>query len=172
MINTNSTDNYSIREDIANFGLEQIDKIYVHGKHGPEFFDCAGFVWYVYYNILGIDIYDDGYGLSTTTKIMTSKYGKITLFNENSLTKDFSLINKGDILLFHRQSLDDFMPRENNKYPGHCGIYLDNNIFIHCSRPKGRVILNSFKNSKYWRKVLIGSIDIANEEIIYKKNRP
>ena len=22
--------------------------MYVHGKHGPDTFDCAGFVWYIY----------------------------------------------------------------------------------------------------------------------------
>lgn len=62
--------------------------------HGPDTFDCAGLVWFLYYKLFKIDIYDNGYGLSTTTKIMTSSYGKITLFDEDSFSKDLSLIKK------------------------------------------------------------------------------
>ena len=89
---------------IIDLAYQQLEKEYIHGSHGPNDFDCAGLVWYIYHEILGIDIYESGYGISTTTKIMTSKYGKLTLYKESSLYKNLKLINKGDILLFHRQS--------------------------------------------------------------------
>lgn len=128
--------------------------------HGPNVFDCAGLVWFLYHELFNIDIYNQGFGLSTTTKIMTSSYGKITLFDEKSLSKDLSIIKKGDILFFHRQSKCDNIPRVDNKYPGHCGIYLGDNKFIHCSRPKGMVIISNFNRREYWKNVLVGSKDI------------
>ena len=42
---------------------------------------------YIYNTIIKIDLYYQGIGLSTTTKIMTSKYGKITLYEENQIKK-------------------------------------------------------------------------------------
>lgn len=126
-------------------------------------FDCAGFVWYVYNQVMNIDIYQDGYGLSTTTKIMTSSYGVLNMYNEEDLEKDIDLIKAGDIVFFHRQSMNDNKPSKNNKYPGHCGIYLDNKLFIHCSRPKHSVVINNFDNDDYWRRVLVGSKDIISD---------
>ena len=93
---------------------------------------------------------------------MTSSYGKITLYSENSLNKDLKLIKPGDILFFHRQSLNDNIPKENNKYPGHCGIYLSNNYFIHASRKNKKIIINKLNNN-YWEKVLVASKDIISK---------
>lgn len=152
-----------LREKIVKLALMQMDKPYVHGAHGDSSFDCAGLVWYIYYKILNIDLYNDGIGLSTTTKIMTSCYGILNLFDENDSYKDFDSINIGDILFFHRQSLDEFSPREDNKYPGHCGIYLGDDIFIHCPRNKGMVKINDFSKSKYWRKKLVASKDVVSD---------
>ena len=149
-----------LRNKIIELALNQNKKIYEHGKHGPDSFDCAGFVWYIYHEILDIDIYKDGIGKSTTTKIMTSTYGKLTLYAENILDKDFSLIKGGDILLFHRQSKESTEPKENNKYPGHCGIYLGNKTFIHAPRKKGYINIQNFDNSQYWTKKLVASKDI------------
>ena len=74
------------------------------------------------------------FGLSTTTKILTSTYGKIVLFNRFDKNKNISLINKEDVLFLKRQSLTDYIPKYNNKCPGHCGIYLGNKKFIHPSK--------------------------------------
>ena len=162
MIKANINDEI-IRKKITKLALLQYNKQYIHGNHGPNSFDCAGLVWYIYHEVLGIDIYKEGFGLSTTTKIMTSKYGKLTLYNEEDLNKNITIIKKGDIVLFHRQSKKEDEPKPNNKYPGHCGIYLDNYNFIHCSRPKGKVVINNFKKDIYWKKVLV-----ANKDIITK----
>lgn len=169
MIKTDINNEILFRKMIIKLSLMQLNKKYEHGKHGPDTFDCAGFVWYVYNDVCQINIYNNGIGLSTTTKIMTSSYGKIILFKENDINKDISILKEGDIIFFHRQSLNDSEPKYNNKYPGHCGIYLNNNNFIHCSRSKGKVIITSF-NENYWRNVLVGSkIIISENKILNKK---
>lgn len=165
--------NDELRTKIIQLALLQHNKLYEHGKNGPNTFDCAGLVWYVYNLICNINLYDNGFGLSTTTKIMTNKYGKNILFNEQDPNKDLSLIKVADIIFFHRQSLKENHPTENNKYPGHCGIYLGNHKFIHASRPKQKVIISDFTQNEYWMKVLVGSKDVfANQEtkkLILKK---
>lgn len=104
---------------------------------------------------------------------MTSKYGKLTLFKENDINKDLNLIKNGDIVFFHRQSLKDNIPTENNKYPGHCGIYLGEQKFIHASMPKQRVVISDFSKNEYWLQVLVGSKDIfynfEQENFVFEK---
>ena len=158
-----------IREQIIKLALLQYHKLYEHGQNGPDSFDCAGFVWFIYNQILNINIYNRGFGLSTTTKIMTSSYGKLTIYEESVINKDINNIQKGDILFFHRQSMNDNKPTEFNRYPGHCGIYLENNCFIHCSRPKGKVIISNFDNNPYWKGVLVGSKNIVNDAKVLER---
>lgn len=155
-----------MRAKIIKLVLRQYHKEYVHGNNGPYTFDCAGLVWFVYNEVLNINLYENGFGLSTTTKIMTNKLGRLTLFEENSLEKDLSVIKNGDIIFFHKQSLKDTEPRENNKYPGHCGIYLGENNFIHSSRKKGKVIISNVEKNKYWKDILVGSKNIFEDENI------
>ena len=147
--------------------------MYEHGKNGPDTFDCAGLAWYIYNEICNINLYCEGFGLSTTTKIMTCKYGKLKLFEENDINKDLNLIKNGDIVFFHRQSLKENIPTENNKYPGHCGIYLGDKKFIHASMPKQKVIISDFNKNDYWLKILVGSKNIFNtknqKNLILKK---
>ena len=150
-----------LRQKIIKLALLQYKKPYEHGKHGPDTFDCAGFVWYVYNQVCNIDIYGDADGKSTTTRIMRNNCGKTIKFDEYSENKDISQINIGDILFFHRQDKNETEPKPDNKYPGHCGIYLGDNNFIHCTRTKELVLINNFK-SKYWTRKLVGSKDIIS----------
>lgn len=138
---------------------------------GPNTFDCAGLIWYLYYSMCSINLFDTGVGLSTTTRIMTSNYGILTLFEERYLKKDLKLIREGDVIFFHRQSLQDTEPKYDNKYPGHCGLYLGNNSFIHASRPKQQVIISNFNNNPYWLDVLVGSKDFFSDKKILEKVR-
>lgn len=161
----------NIREEIVNLALSQYGKPYVWGSHGPNSFDCAGLIWYIYKKLLDIDIYQNGFGLSTTTRMMTGFYGLLSLYGDSLSDKDLSNINAGDILFFHNQSLEDNLPGEDNRYPGHCGIYLSNGIFIHCSRKKGRVVISDFNKNPYWNKVLVGSKDIISDIKVLKKTR-
>lgn len=161
--NINETE---LRYKIIKLALLQYHKLYVHGSNGPDTFDCAGLVWFIYNEILNINLYENGFGLSTTTKIMTSNLGKITLFEEDNMNKDLSLIKDGDIVFFHRQSLNDRIPKTDNKYPGHCGIYLGNNNFIHASRAKMKVVISNFEKNNYWKDVLVASKDVFSGDNI------
>ena len=75
--------NEETRNKIVKLVLEQLKKEYIHGDNGPDTFDCAGLVWHVYNKVLGINVYKDGYGLSTTGRIMTNPIGTITYFDED-----------------------------------------------------------------------------------------
>ena len=155
--------NLELREKIVDFALKQHYKLYEHGSHGPDTFDCAGFVWYVYDKVLGINIYEDGFGKSTTTRIMTSKHGTIKTFNINQLEEEIKLLNKGDILLFHRQDKNEYEPRIDNKYPGHCGIYLGDNRFIHSTRTFNHVAINRIRENNSWTKELVAYKNIIKD---------
>ncbi len=168
MIKTN-IDEIEIRNKLFSLALLQYHKPYVHNTYGPLTFDCTGLVWYLYNNICHINIMDGGFGMSTTTKVMTSKYGKLLLFEENDLNKDLSILKKGDILFFHRQSMNDNIPTINNRYPGHCGLYLEDYYFIHASKTKGQVIISNFYQNEYWQNVLVASKDILSLELKRKK---
>ena len=161
MIKANITE---LRNKIIELALKQKHKPYVYGEKGPDAFDCAGFVYYLYKKLLNIDLYETGIGKSTTTKIMTCKYGTITYFEESSLNKNINLINKGDILFFHTQSKQDYQPLEINKYPGHCGIYLGDGKFIHCTtlHNHNQVIKTSFTKCKSLYKKLVAIKDIIS----------
>lgn len=62
------------------------------------------------------------------------------------------------------------IPKDNNKYPGHCGIYLGNNEFIHSSKVKGKVVISNFTKNDYWKRVLVASKDVFDGNYMqYKK---
>ena len=143
-----------LRDRIIKLAILLHNKKYVHGKKGPNTFDCAGLIWYIYNEIMGINIFQNGYGLSTTTKIMTSDIGKLFIINKND--KNNLKLLKGDILLIHRQSLNENEPKEDNKYPGHCGLYIGNGKFIHATKVTNRVCISKINEENMWSKKLIG----------------
>ena len=145
-----------LRDEIVRFAKLQHHKDYILRKRGPEYFDCAGLVYYVYKEIMGIDVFEGGYGLSYTTKIMTSPNGILTLIDENEPNKNIDLLKKGDILLIHRQDLKEIKPKEDNRYPGHCGIYIGNGKFIHATKATYNVCISHIDQDNKWKKKLIG----------------
>ena len=145
-----------LRENIVTLALKQINKPYIKDTYGTDSFDCAGLAWYVYKQILNINIFENGYGLSTTTKIMTSPIGNLLLMNENDNDKKIKIMEKGDILLIHRQSLKSNSPSPVNKYPGHCGIYIGNGQFIHATTKTNQVSINNIDEKNEWNEALIG----------------
>ena len=152
----------NLRQQIISLSLKQIHKPYKHGSHGPDSFDCAGLVWYIYNEILNIDIYEDGYGISTTGKIMTSKYGKLEIYEDGLKTIKFEEINLGDILFFHRQSKKYNKVTDTNKYPGHVGIYLGEERFIHSTSDFNETNISDFSEEK-WIKKLVSKKDIFSK---------
>lgn len=94
---------------------------YVYGAEGPSYFDCSGFVKYMFSSY--------GYNLPRTT------YEQV---NEG-IHVDKSNLQPGDLVFFS----------SNNKYPTHVGIYVGDNNFIHASSGKGCVTISSLSNPYY-----------------------
>ena len=150
------------RNNIIELAMTKLDKKYVWGATGDEEFDCSGFTYYIYKELFNIDINETGYGVGDTTKQMTNNIGNLKQFNEDDPNKKKYIqeINIGDLVFFHRQSLDEFSPTPKNRYPGHGGIYLGDNKFIHASGDAGKIIISEFDD--YWIKVLVASRDIIS----------
>lgn len=108
--------------------------------------------------------------LSTTTRIMTSSYGRLTLYKELNKFKDLDLIKRGDILFFHTQSKEDSIPKFDNKYPGHCGIYLGEHKFIHASSRKKEVVLMNLDKHPHYTDTLVGSKDVISNIKLLRKD--
>ena len=54
-----------------------------------------------------------------------------------------------------------------NRYPGHVGIYIGENQFIHASSDEEKVVITSLND--YWLNRLVGSKNILNTLIITKE---
>lgn len=148
------------RNNVVELALTKLDKKYVWGAIGDEEFDCSGFTYYIYKELFNIDINETGYGVGDTTKQITNNIGSLKQYNEEDPNKSKYIeeINVADLVFFHRQSLDENIPTPSNRYPGHVGIYLGNNKFIHASGDAGKIIISEFDD--YWTKVLVASRDI------------
>ena len=117
-------------------------------------FDCASFVAYLFMAELGIDILQNGFGSSTTGKIMSSDNGKCFLIDEyKSLEKkiDFVLNSAevGDVMLFHRQSAKSNFVEEDNWFPGHVGIYIGDGKYIDARHRRGDVRIVDIAGDEY-----------------------
>ena len=148
------------RNNIKEYAITFINKPYKWASNGPDEFDCSSFTRYIYKELFNINIEKDGYGIGDTTKQMTSSIGKLKIYKENDQNKNINNINIGDILFFHRQSKKETTPTKKNRYPGHVGIYLGNNTFIHASSDAGKIIISNIDN--YWIKILVASKDIIS----------
>lgn len=138
-------------------------------------FDCEQLVNVVYRDVLSINIRKGGYGLSTTTKVFTSEYGKLNIINKDNINEEIKNIKAGDILFFHTQSLEDIEAKVDNRYPGHVGIYLGNYKFIHARTSLGRVAISKLTSEKYLKKLvgykdIISTIEKDNKKIIKSRN--
>lgn len=155
------------QNNIIEYAYTFLNKPYVWGAKGKEEFDCSGFTKYIYQTLFNIDIEKDGYGVGDTTKQMTSPIGILKIYKENDININnyISNINKGDLLFFHRQSLEDNSPTPNNRYPGHVGIYIGNNKFIHASKDAGKIIISKLDN--YWKSILVASKNIIEAIMKY-----
>lgn len=157
------------QKNIVELAMTKLNMPYVWGATGPDSFDCAGLTYYIYKELFNIDIEKSGYGAGSTTKQMTNNIGVLKKYKEDDTKKKEYIkeLNIGDLLFFHRQSLEDNGPTPNNRYPGHVGIYIGNNMFIHSSSDEEKVIISPLDD--YWLKVLVGSRDILSSIIIHKE---
>jgi len=109
---------------IINLAIAQMGKTYQWGATGPERFDCSGFTTFVYKK--------NGISLPRTA-IEQSKVG-------DRITYDG--LKRGDLIFFRSTKSERI---------SHTGIYLGNNLFIHASSAKGKVVQSNLK-SGYYRK--------------------
>lgn len=153
------------RNNIVEYAYTFLGKKYVWDCQGPDEFDCSGFTWYIFKELFNVDINETGYGVGDTTKQMTSDIGILKVYkeNDNNKKKYIDDINTGDLVFFHRQSLDEDTPTISNRYPGHVGVYVGNNKFIHASSDEGKIVVSEFDD--YWISVLVASKDIISNII-------
>jgi len=93
---------------------------YVWGAAGPKYFDCSGFMQYVYAHF--------GVSLSRTT---------FTQINEGSYVSRDSL-QPGDLIFFGSQS-----------NPHHVGMYVGNNSYIHAPRTGDVIKISALTRGDY-----------------------
>lgn len=150
------------RRNIVDMSMIQLGKSYTWGMKGPDEFDEAGLSFYIFKELFGIDIEKDGYGNNEITKQLTNSIGNLSQYIEKDANKKKYLnnIGVGDLVFFHTKSLNEFQPTTNNQYPGHVGIYIGDNKFIHVSLEEEKVILNELDNE--WLKRLVASRDIIS----------
>ena len=91
---------------------------------------------------------------------MTNNLGTIKIYPEDDKNKEKYLkdIKPGEILFFHTLKSQDKKPEATNKYPGHVGLYLGNNTFIHANYQAGKITINQLDD--YWLKKLVASRDL------------
>jgi len=103
----------------------KLGKRYIWGASGRKnTYDCSSFTKFVY-RMNGINI--------PRTSINQSKYGKYVKRSQ---------LKKGDLIFFDTS-------KKRKGYVNHVGIYLGNNMFIHASSAKKKVIITSL-NKKFY----------------------
>lgn len=149
------------RQNVIDFAMIQLGKSYVWGMNGPDEFDEAGFPFYIFKELFEIDIEQDGFGGNEITKQMTNSIGNLTQYIENDSNKEKYLedIKAGDLVFFHTKALEENQATSCNQYPGHVGIYLGKQKFIHVSAEVGCIIIDDLNGD--WLKKLVASRDIV-----------
>lgn len=160
--------NFDYRNNVIDFASIYLDKEFVWDENGPDYFDSAGFTYFIFKELLDVDINKDGYGLDNSTKQLTNGIGDLKIYKEDDFNKINYLknIKKGDLLFFHTKSLDDNGPTVLNNFPGHVGIYFGDNKFIHASYIKEKVVIEELDDK--WLNILVASRDIIGD--IIEKN--
>lgn len=146
-----------LRSKLIKLALLQYNKRFEKDKVGHDSFDDAGFVWYIYNEICKIDLFEESQEKILVKRILNTSYGELTLYKKNSAFKNLNLLKTGDILFF-----DESLLKSNEKW--HCGIYLKNNEFIHCSTLKKKVTISNFEQSPKWEKRLVAKRDILSNQ--------
>ncbi len=143
--------NTQIQNDIVDKAMEicmNWKTAYGHGdstgipdQDGVCWFDCSGFAVYVLEQAM--QKYMPSYDLSSDIEVLyTTKYVYNRGYSNSLEVKDIDLadVKTGDILFFDLADEGSSDEKANRGYT-HCGIYLGNNEFVHCS--------------SYWSKVCI-----------------
>jgi len=111
------------REKILFEIVRFLDTPYKYGGNSEKGIDCSAFTQQVYDNTLGIKL----------PRSASEQY-KVGEKISNKTSLQF-----GDLIFFDTRS---------SSYPGHVGIYIGEDMFVHASRSQG-VIVSSLKSSYY-----------------------
>lgn len=112
-----------VRGDLVKFAKQQLGKPYEWGAEGPDSFDCSGFIWYVYKNVMRKN-------LPRVSRAM-AKVGKVVQFTYDLLP--------GDLIFFDTSGDGEI---------NHVGMYIGNDIMIHASSTS--TIKEAKLTSSYW----------------------
>lgn len=152
---------FELRKKIVELALLQHHKPYEHYRSGPTTFDCAGLIRHLYLEICGIDLYGTEKIVSATSILMTNKIGNLIFYEGQRMVSYLSNLQGGDILFFHTL--------HGNGYPGHCGMYLQDNRFIHATSSIGKVVISDLNKSMFYRERLVAYKDILSSYREYTK---
>ena len=128
--NSNNSSTSNKASQVLSYARAQIGKSYVWGAQGPSSFDCSGLTYYVYKNSVGI-----------TLPRVSSAQGNVGV----AVSK--SNLQPGDLVFFDTSGA-------NNGQITHVGIYAGNNMLIHASSSKGKIIETSMATS-YWQNAFV-----------------
>ncbi|MEX1377596.1 MAG: peptidoglycan-binding protein [Eubacteriales bacterium] len=117
-------------EDVVELAKQYLGSPYVYGAKGPDAFDCAGFICYVY-GLVGITLPD------TTFLKKYENYG--------TKVNDRAELQKGDLVFFDINMTD-------GNLADHVGIYLGDGNFIHVNETIGvsEVVIDSLTKENGW----------------------
>ena len=73
---------------------------------------------------------------------------------ENKVEFILNNAKTGDVFLFHRQSAKSNFVSENNKFPGHVGIYVGDGKYIDARHNRGDVRLVDITDDLYMKKFI------------------
>ena len=118
-----ATDSNRKKEKFLNEIISYLNTPYRYGGESRSGIDCSAFTQKVYSNSLSV----------TLPRTAREQYRTWSIF------KDQDNLRFGDLIYFDTSS---------RYFPGHVGIYLDDNLFAHASSSKG-VIVSSLNNSYY-----------------------
>ena len=130
-----------LRDDICAFARSFEGYRYVYGGNGPNYFDCSGFVLYVYKHF--------GYSFSRGAQ---EQY-------MDGLHVGMSELLPGDLVFFMGSAYSD---RNNYRSITHVGLYLGDGMFIHASNPSTGVIISTLSSGHYYN-VFFGGCRILKD---------
>lgn len=159
-----------IRKRICNEALKHLGKPAKKFNRDFDCFDCEQLVQVVYRDVLGIELKENGYGASTTTRQFTSTIGILHIIDKCNDIEKMNIVKNnilpGDVLFFHTQSLNEFEPTLINRYPGHVAIYLGNLDYIHAKVKKGIVEIDNFEKSLKMQDKLVAYKNNITDDVI------
>lgn len=120
-----------IIEELLAFAKRYEGYPYVYGGNGPNYFDCSGFVLYVYKHF--------GYSFSRGAQDQYSDGQHV----------DYEDLRPGDLVFFSGYSGYNHT-NSSIRNVTHVGLYLGDGMFIHAANPSRGVVIESLRSGYYY----------------------